>query len=53
MKKVESSLDYLRKLFIMPDSTDKFMEFGYAVLEMIHEFFQEKKASIKELHFLN
>ncbi len=43
MKKVESSLDYLRKLFIMPDSPDKFMEFGHAILEMIHEFFQEKQ----------
>jgi hypothetical protein len=33
VKKVESSLDYLRKLFIMPDSPDKFMEFGHAVLQ--------------------
>ena len=49
MKKVESSLDYLRKLFIMPDSTDKFMEFGHAVLEMIHEFFQEKKGLHKKI----
>ena len=49
MKKVESSLDYLRKLFIMPDSADKFMEFGHAVLEMIHEFFQEKKGLHKRI----
>ncbi len=49
MKKVESSLDYLRKLFIMPDSPDKFMEFGHAVLEMIHEFFQEKKGLHKRI----
>jgi len=49
VKKVESSLDYLRKLFIMPDSTDKFMEFGHAVLEMIHEFFQEKKGLHKKI----
>ncbi len=49
MKKVESSLDHLRKLFIMPDSTDKFMEFGHDVLEMIHEFFQEKKAVHKRI----
>ncbi len=48
MKKVESNLEYLRKLFIMPDSTDKFMEFGHAVLEMIHEFFQEKKGLHKK-----
>jgi len=49
VKKVESSLDYLRKLFIMPDSPDKFMEFGHAVLEMIHEFFQEKKGLHKKI----
>ena len=49
MKKVESSLEYLRKLFIMPDSPDKFMEFGHAVLEMIHEFFQEKKGLHKKI----
>lgn len=49
MKKVESSLDYLRKLFIMPDSPDKFMEFGHDVLEMIHEFFQEKKGLHKRI----
>ncbi|MFO8163940.1 MAG: aminotransferase class V-fold PLP-dependent enzyme [Thermodesulfobacteriota bacterium] len=48
MKKVESNLEYLRKLFIMPDTTDKFMEFGHAVLEMIHEFFQEKKGLHKK-----
>ena len=49
MKKVESNLDYLRKLFIMPDSPDKFMEFGHALLEMIHEFFQEKKGLHKRI----
>jgi putative pyridoxal-dependent aspartate 1-decarboxylase len=49
VKKVESNLEYLRKLFIMPDSTDKFMEFGHAVLEMIHEFFQEKKGLHKKI----
>ena len=43
MKKVESNLEYLRKLFIMPDTPDKFMEFGHTVLEMIHDFFQEKE----------
>jgi glutamate decarboxylase len=41
-KKVKSTLDYLRKLFIMPDSPDKFIEFGHELLELIHEFFQEK-----------
>jgi len=33
----------------MPDSPDKFMEFGHAVLEMIHEFFQEKKGLHKRI----
>lgn len=41
-KRVKSTLEYLRKLFIMPDSPDKFIEFGHELLELIHEFFQEK-----------
>ena len=41
-KKVETNLEYLRKLFIMPDSPDKFIQFGHDLLEMIHDFFQEK-----------
>jgi putative pyridoxal-dependent aspartate 1-decarboxylase len=41
-KEVKTSLEYLRKLFIMPDSPDKFIEFGHDLLEMIHDFFQEK-----------
>lgn len=41
-KKLKTSLGYLRKLFIMPDSPDKFIEFGHDLLEMIHFFFQEK-----------
>lgn len=49
MKKVESNLEYLRKLFIMPDTPDKFMEFGHAVLEMIHDFFQEKEGLHKRI----
>lgn len=40
--KVKSNLEYLRKLFIMPNSPDKFIEFGHELLEMIHDFFQEK-----------
>ena len=40
--KVKANLAYLRKLFIMPDSPDKFIEFGHELLEMIHDFFQEK-----------
>ncbi len=41
-KTVKTNLEYLRKLFIMPDSPDRFIEFGRELLEMIHEFFQEK-----------
>ena len=42
--RIKSNLEYLRKLFIMPDSPDKFIEFGNELLEMIHDFFQEKGA---------
>ncbi|MFC1891658.1 pyridoxal-dependent decarboxylase [Thermodesulfobacteriota bacterium] len=41
-KTIKSTLEYLKKLFIMPDSPDKFVEFGDELLEMIHDFFQEK-----------
>jgi glutamate decarboxylase len=39
---VIADIDHLRKLFIMPDSPDKFMEFGHELLGMIHTFFAEK-----------
>jgi glutamate decarboxylase len=42
IKQVKANLEYLRKLFIMPDSPDKFIEFGHELLEMIHDFFKEK-----------
>lgn len=35
-------LDHLKKLFIMPDSPDKFLEFGHELLDLIHSFFKEK-----------
>jgi glutamate decarboxylase len=38
LKLVKANLEYLKKLFIMPDSPDKFMEFGHEPLEMIHDF---------------
>ena len=41
-REVKANLEYLRKLFIMPESPDKFIEFGQELLEMIHDFFQEK-----------
>jgi putative pyridoxal-dependent aspartate 1-decarboxylase len=43
LKRLEANLNYLRKLFIMIDTPDKFMEFGHVVLEMIYDFFQEKE----------
>ncbi len=39
---VIADIEHLRKLFIMPDSPDKFMEFGNELLNLIHNFFQEK-----------
>ncbi len=41
-KEIKTNLEYLKKLFIMPDSPDKFVEFGHELLEMIHDFFNEK-----------
>jgi putative pyridoxal-dependent aspartate 1-decarboxylase len=41
-KKIESTTDYMKKLFIMPDSSDKFVEFGVHLLDLIHDFFKEK-----------
>ncbi|MFH1351142.1 MAG: aminotransferase class V-fold PLP-dependent enzyme [Pseudomonadota bacterium] len=40
---IKANMEYLRKLFIMPDSPDKFVEFGHELLEMIHDFFKEKE----------
>jgi len=41
-KHIKTNIEYLRKLFIMSDSPDKFVEFGQELLEMLHDFFQEK-----------
>lgn len=41
-KAIIATPEYLKKLFIMPDSPDKFIEFGQQLLEMIHTFFTEK-----------
>jgi glutamate decarboxylase len=35
-------IEQIRKLFIMPESPDKFHEFGNELLDMIHKFFTEK-----------
>jgi glutamate decarboxylase len=36
-------------LFIFPDTTDKFMDFGVAVLEMIYDFFKERHGLHKKI----
>lgn len=41
-KNILANPEYLKKLFIMPDSADKFIEFGQQLLEMIHSFFKER-----------
>jgi len=41
-KTIESTPEYMRKLFIMPDSSDRFMEFGVHLLDLIHDFFKER-----------
>lgn len=35
-------MEQIKKLFIMPDSVDKFIEFGNELLDLIHNFFSEK-----------
>ena len=41
-KTIESTPEYMRKLFIMPDSSDRFVEFGIHLIDLIHDFFKEK-----------
>ncbi len=41
-KRVASTPEYLHKLFIMPNSADRFVEFGEHLLDMIHDFFEEQ-----------
>ena len=53
-KRIESTPEYMRKLFIMPDSSDRFVEFGVHLIDLIHDFFKEKggihsSISMKEL----
>lgn len=36
---VRTDMEQLKKLFIMPDSPDKFLEFGHELLDLIHNFF--------------
>ena len=39
---IPENIDQIRKLFIMPDSADKFSAFGHELLDLIHNFFTEK-----------
>jgi putative pyridoxal-dependent aspartate 1-decarboxylase len=39
---IKTDMNQLKKLFIMPNSPDKFLEFGTELLDLIHNFFQEK-----------
>src|SRR4030042_1435385 len=39
---IKPDMNQLKKLFIMPDSPDKFLEFGTELLDLIHNFFTEK-----------
>ncbi len=39
---IKTDMEQLKKLFIMPDSPDKFIEFGNGLLDLIHNFFTEK-----------
>ncbi len=53
-RRIEATSAYMKKLFIMPDSSDRFVEFGIHLLDMIHDFFKEKggihsSVSIEEL----
>lgn len=41
-KRIQSTPEYMRKLFIMPDSSDRFVEFGVHLLDLIHDFFKER-----------
>ncbi len=41
-REIEATPEYMRKLFIMPNSPDRFIEFGEHLLDMIHDFFKEK-----------
>lgn len=40
--KIKADVEHLRKLFILPDSHDKFVEYGQMLLGMLHRYFAEK-----------
>lgn len=56
-KDIPSTMEYLQKLFIMPDSPDRFVEFGVYLLDLLHDFFKKQggihsSAPLEELRLL-
>jgi hypothetical protein len=47
-KVIKSNFDYLRKFFVMPNSPDKFIEFGHELRESWKEAISGEKGD--ELH---
>ncbi len=41
-KNIKADFAHLQKLFILPNSEDKFLEFGNSMLNMLHNYFTEK-----------
>ncbi|MBN1501662.1 MAG: glutamate decarboxylase [Spirochaetes bacterium] len=41
-KEIRADFEHLRKLFIFPESEDRFIEFGQMILNMLHSYFREK-----------
>ncbi len=40
--KISADVEHLRKLFVFPESQDKFLDFGHKILDMLHTSFKEK-----------
>lgn len=43
-KNFKTDLEQLKKLFIVPESHDKFLDFGHDILDMIHNFLLDKQS---------
>ena len=41
-KNVKADFEHLKKLFIIPESDDRFIELGETILEMIHSYFHQR-----------
>ncbi|MFW6366970.1 MAG: pyridoxal-dependent decarboxylase [Spirochaetota bacterium] len=40
--RITADVKYLKKLFVFPDSQDRFRDFGHMILDMLHTSFKEK-----------